>query len=264
MQNLEDYDLSEIFGEMYEAAGQAAEGHDATTSGEQGETDDEGVLTPSEETWDEDAEEDIGYDEDYSDIDNHQYTPGDSPILGNNGVTDTTLLPQHGQRDQERVIQTEASASSAMPRDSISNDSPPESHRSGLPSYLTGLTQIALSADYAQRRRGSTPALANDDRAEEDPSSDNTTEYEPARYTPDSNSPARRHSTPGVPSVVDFVAELRAIVGNEWNRVHGNDPDCIPNPYDSVEDWDSPHDWDWVAFQNYTRFPHFRWQPAPS
>ncbi|KAL1601434.1 hypothetical protein SLS60_006347 [Paraconiothyrium brasiliense] len=240
MSDLEEYDLSDEFAEMYEATAQIAEEKDATTSGEHSEADDGDVLTPPEEIWDEGIAEDIGYDEEYSDNGDYRYTPGDSPTLGNDGVTDTIPVPEHEQRDQEGVVQTEASASSANPPESSPNDPRPGPRLSAL---LNNLYIMASTGVFAQGRRGSTPASENDERAEEGPPSDDATEDETSRLTPDSSSPARRHSIPYIPSVVDLIAESRAIAREEWNRVYRNDPEYFPNPYDSVDDWDYPYEW---------------------
>jgi hypothetical protein len=242
MLELEDYRLSDLFEEVYEAAWRNTGTLPAIEGDEHGTTDDEGAPTPPEESMDDDVSEDIGYDEEYSDADNALYTPTGSSTFDNGEPTDLLLLGlarTHPEDGPSSVIRPETP-----------NEPSPDSHQSALPTYLMGLPLMALSAAFAQGRRGSAPA--HDDRALEDPTSHDTTEHEPPIDSSDSNNHPRRHSAPNLPTVVDIVAEYRAIIRDEWDRVFQGDTTHAPNPYYSANGWDRE------ALLNYTRFPFRR------
>ncbi|KAF2443814.1 hypothetical protein P171DRAFT_445165 [Karstenula rhodostoma CBS 690.94] len=235
----EEYGLSGIFEEMYDAIGQDVE--DRPT-----EENDEESHPPPKEALDEDFAEDVGYEENYSDTDNTLYTPTDSPTLDSDHLADVPLLGMTAQGVQQTGNETEDSSSSAITPESAAKDSPPDSHRSALPSYLKGLPQLTLSAAFAQGRRGPAPASAS-----KDPTSHGTMDDEPTFEWSDHSSPPRGHSTPNFSTVVDIVAEYRGIVRDEWFRVFGDDPTDASNPYCPENDWVKEE------VEEYARFPYF-------
>lgn len=240
----EEYGLSDLFKEEFEAprqdAGVSSMKHDESPIT----ADDNELPTSLKDLLAWNIFEDIGFDEDYSDAAFPLHTP----------------WPDAHPLDQSEgsYLQTYAGSEDDTPSTSTSEsppqDSPPNSHRSALPSYLMGLPQLTLSAAFAQGRRGS--ALANDDPVTEDPAGYSTEDDESDAEWLDSPKPPRLHPMPDRPTLVDIVAQNRAIIRDEWDRVFHDDEVEDSNPYYEA-DW-----WDEEAVDSYTRFPYFAPGPA--
>ncbi|KAL5405889.1 hypothetical protein PMIN03_008150 [Paraphaeosphaeria minitans] len=267
----EEFGPSERFEKEYEAAGQdvgnsstnAYVGHDITEDGK--------ARTRSKYPLDGIIAEEVGYDEDYSDADIALYTPtvSVSPTRDSSDLVDVPLLENLEQSDKQIGTERESDASSPTTPEAAPKDSLPGSHRSALPGYLTGLPQLTLSAVFAQGRRGSTPAndkivpedltnyfTANDTIAMKGSRNYFAASEESDFRCSDINSTSKRYSTTEIPTIVDIVAQYRASIRDEWDRVFQDDASDISNPYYWANHWDRD------ALDNYTRFPRSRRRPA--